>query len=87
MPSIGFFELLLIALVAVLALKPAQLKQSIQTFRRSLLKVRQYTSQLEQEILAEEKQIALQHRIEAASKVSDVSDLLPGPSDESKRQP
>lgn len=87
MPSIGFFELLLIALVAVLALKPAQLKQSIQTFRRSLLKLRQYTSQLEQDILAEEKQSELQRRIEAASKVSDVSDLLPGPHDESQRQP
>jgi Sec-independent protein translocase protein TatA len=80
--GIGFFELLVIAVVSVLALKPQQLSGSIKTLRRSVLKVRQYTSSLEQEILAEEQQSALQQRIEAASKVSDVSDLLPEPKNE-----
>jgi Sec-independent protein translocase protein TatA len=87
MPSIGFFELVVIAVVAVLALKPEQLRQAIKTFRRSLLKIRQYTGSLEREILAEEQQAALQARIKAASKVSDVSDLLPESSDDTPKQP
>jgi Sec-independent protein translocase protein TatA len=80
--GIGFFELLVIAVVSVLALKPEQLSSSIKTIRRSVLKIRKYTSSLEQEILAEEQQSQLQQRIEAASKVSDVSDLLPEPKNE-----
>lgn len=87
MLSIGFFELVVVVIVAVLALKPEQLAQSIKAMRRGLLKVRQYTSSLEQDILAEEKQLQLTQRIQAASKVSDVSDLLPEPKDESPRQP
>lgn len=75
--SIGFFELLMIALVTLLALKPAQLAKLMSTLRSTLLKIRQYTGSLEQSILAEEQQRELQRRIEAASKVSDVSDLLP----------
>jgi Sec-independent protein translocase protein TatA len=84
--SIGFFELIVVVVVAVLALKPQQLANMIKTFRRSLLKVRQYTSLLEQDILAEEQQAALQQRIQAASKVSDVSDLLSEFKDESSKQ-
>lgn len=75
--SIGFFELCVVALVAVLALKPEQITQGIKFFKRSLFKVRQYTSTLEQEFILEEKERELQKRIELASKVSDVSDLLP----------
>jgi Sec-independent protein translocase protein TatA len=84
--SIGFFELVMIVLVAVLALKPEQLAASIKKFRRSLLKIRQYTSKLEQDILAQEQQSLLHERIQAASKVSDVSDLLQESKDESSKQ-
>ena len=84
MPSIGLFELVMVAVVAVLALKPEQLAHCVKLFRRSLLKVRRYTSSLEQEILMEEKQDQLAQRIRAASKVSDVSDLLPEPKNESR---
>lgn len=84
--GIGFFELVVIVVVAVLALKPEQLASSIKSFRRNLLKVRQYTASLEQDILAETKQAELLLRIEAASKVSDVSDLLPEPNNESSKQ-
>jgi Sec-independent protein translocase protein TatA len=84
--SIGFFELVVVAVVAVLALKPEQLAHLAKTVRRSLLKVRQYTTSLEQAILAEEQQAALQERIQAASKVSDVSDLLPESQHESSKQ-
>jgi len=84
--GIGFFELLVIAVVSVLALKPEQLSSSIKAIRRSVLKIRKYTSSLEQDILAEEEQNALQQRIEAASKVSDVSDLLPESPNDSRKQ-
>jgi len=83
--SIGVFELVVVGVVAVLALKPEQLSSTIKSLRRGLLKVRQYTSSLEQELIAEEKHHQLQQRIQTASKVSDVSDLLPEPTDESPR--
>jgi Sec-independent protein translocase protein TatA len=84
--GIGFFELVLVLVVAVLALKPEQLAGAIRSFRRSLLKVREYTASLEKEIIYEEQQIDLQKRIEAASKVSDVSDLISESKDESSKQ-
>lgn len=84
--GIGFFEIVVIVVVAVLALKPAQLANAIKTVRRTLLKVREYTSTLEKEIIYEEQQLDLQKRIEAASKVSDVSDLISESKDESSKQ-
>lgn len=83
--GIGFFELLVVLVVALLALKPEQLAQTYKSVRRSLLKVRQYTSSLEQELIAEDKQLQLEQRIKAASLKSDVSDLLPKQNDEPKQ--
>lgn len=84
--GIGFFELVVVVLVAVLALKPEQLAQAYKSLRRMLLKLRQYTSRLEQDLIAEDKLLQLEQRIKAASLKSDVSDLLPKVNDGSEQQ-
>ncbi len=84
--GVGFFELVLVAVVAVLALKPEQLASTLKTLRRSVLKIKQYTAALENDLIAEQQQEELAARIQAASKVSDVSDLLPESNDEPRKQ-
>ena len=74
--SIGFFEILLILVLALFVLKPTQLASTAKQVGRFLFKVRAYTSELEQSYLNQEKELALQKRIENAAKVSDVSDLM-----------
>lgn len=84
--GIGFFELVVVGIVAVLALKPEQLASTIKTIRGSVLKVRQYTSKLENDLLVEQQQDELATRIQAASKVSDLSDLISETQDEPRKQ-
>lgn len=76
MLSIGFFEIMLLLVLALFVLKPAQLASTAKLFGRLLFKVRSYTSELEHNYLNQEKELELQQRIENAAKVSDVSDLV-----------
>lgn len=79
MLSIGFFEVLLLLVLALFVLKPDQLSSSAQAIGRLLFKLRAYTSDLEQAYQKKEKQLELEKRIENAAKVSDVSDLIAKP--------
>ncbi len=74
--SIGFFEILLVLVLALFLLKPEQWANTAKLFGRLLFKVRSYTSELEQHYINQEKELELQKRIENAAKVSDVSDLM-----------
>lgn len=76
MPSVGLSELILVIIIAVLVLKPAQMVSAWMQVKRALFKVRTYTNSLEQEYLQAQKQQALSDRIAQAAKVSDVSDLM-----------
>lgn len=77
MPTIGLSELILVLVIAVLVLKPAQMVSAFMQIKRALFKVRSYGHALEAEYLQTQKEQALAARIKQAAKVSDVSDLLP----------
>lgn len=80
--SVGFFEIALCVLVALIVLKPEQLVETARTIRYMIFKMRELTTHMEQDFINQENQKALEERIRKAAKVSDVSDLLPEPDNE-----
>ena len=74
--SVGFAEIIVVVIVAVLVLKPEQMVNALQMCRSLMREWRTWRAQFDAEQLRLEKEYALAERTARAAKVSDVSDLL-----------
>lgn len=74
--SVGFAEILVVAIVAVLVLKPAQMVDAVKMCRGMMREWRAWRARFDAEQVQLEKEHALAERTARAAKVSDVSDLL-----------
>ncbi|MFI4956565.1 MAG: hypothetical protein ACHQAX_05100 [Gammaproteobacteria bacterium] len=74
--SVGFAEILVVVIVAVVVLKPEQMVDALKTFRSLRLQWRSWRAQFDAEQIRLEKEHDLAVRTAVAAKVSDVSDLI-----------
>jgi hypothetical protein len=81
MLSIGLSEILLVIVVAIVALKPQQMIESVKMFRTLWADWTRWRAGFEATQLKAEKETELLKRTLLAAKVSDVSDLLNTPDD------
>lgn len=84
--SVGLGEIVLVGIVGVLVLKPAQMMDAVKTCRGLLREFREWRAKFDADQIRQEKEAALAQRIAEAAKVSDVSDLLQDKHDEPQRQ-
>lgn len=75
--SVGFGEILVVLIVAVLVLKPEQMVDTFKMFRSLRAQWHTWRSQYDADQQRLQKEQELAARTALAAKVSDVSDLLP----------